>query len=212
MTKSRQACHGCGTQSHSPYNLQEVMIISPKPKSSPAPVDMTLTNVLPTPPFSPPAGPLDRVAPQESYTILRTLHRTQTSHLSLAVSSGCTPSRKKAPLRHALYAIRTYRMPLSRAALAERAALEVLSTRGRGENPYVQRALRFWDDGQTLFIVLEHCGGGNLMELIRAEGPVDGARMKRWAFEIVSILFFCLPPHSLNLGRYPASPSYTVPG
>lgn len=179
-----------GFNPHLPYDLQEVMIISPKPKASPAPVDMTLTNVLPTPPFSPPVGTPERVAPQESYTILRTLHRTQTSHLSLAVSSGCTPSRKKAPLRHALYAIRTYRMPLSRAAFAERAALEVLSIRGRGENPYVQRASRFWDDGQMLFIVLEHCGGGNLMGLIRAEGPVDSARMKRWACEIVSVHSF----------------------
>ena len=168
------------------------MIISSKPKASPTPVDLTLTNVLPTPPFSPPVGPPGSVAPQESYTILRTLHRTQTSHLSLAVSSGCTPSRKKAPLRHALYAIRTYRMPLSRTALAERAALEVLFTRGCGENPYVQRAWRFWDDGQALFIVLEHCGGGNLMGLIRAEGPVDGARMKRWACEIVGVHSFFL--------------------
>jgi serine/threonine protein kinase len=166
------------------------MIISPKPKSSPA----LVAHALPTPPFSPPAEPiLDQdpspsVASQESYTILRTLHRTQTSHLSLAVSSGCASSAKKAALRHALYAIRTHRMPLSRAALAERAALEVLSMRNLGENPYVQRASRFWDDGQTLFIVLEHCGGGNLLGLIQAEGPVDSVRTKRWACEIVSLL------------------------
>jgi serine/threonine protein kinase len=164
------------------------MIISPKPKTSPhVPVASPLADVLPTPPFSPPSDPRGHVIPRESYTILRTLHRTQTSHLSLAVASGCTPSIKKATLRHALYAIRTYRLPLSHAALAERAALEVLSTRGHGGNPYVQRASRFWDDGQTLFIVLEHCGGGNLMSLIQVEGPVDSARMKRWACEIVSI-------------------------
>jgi hypothetical protein len=193
------------------------MIISPRPKTSPAPVGSYPASALPTPPFSPPVEPPERVVPQESYTILRTLHRTQTSHLSLAVSSGCTPSTstKKARLRHALYAIRTYRMPLSRAALAERAALEVLSARGRGENPYVQRASRFWDDGQMQFIVLEHCGGGNLMGLIQAEGPVDGTRMKRWACEIVSVLLSpSRTPHGLllSLGRYPESPSYTVPG
>ncbi|KAH9177113.1 kinase-like domain-containing protein [Lactarius sanguifluus] len=61
---------------------------------------------------------------------------------------------------------------------------------GRGENPYVQRASRFWDDGQTLFIVLEHCGGGNLMGLIQAEGPVDNIRTKRWACEIASGIAF----------------------
>jgi serine/threonine protein kinase len=171
------------------------MIISPKPKASSALVGLSVAHGLPTPPFSPPAGsipgPSPPAAPQESYTILRTLHRTQTSHLSLAVASGCAPFTKKAALRHALYAIRTYRLPLSRAALAERAALEVLSMRNLGENPYVQRASRFWDDGQALFIVLEHCGGGNVMELVQAEGPVDSVRMKRWACEIVS-----LPPLS----------------
>jgi hypothetical protein len=121
------------------------------------------------------------------------LHRTQNSNLSLAVSSGCATSTKKTTLRHALYAIRTYRLPLSRAALAERAALEALSIRNRGENPYVQRASRFWDDGQMLYIVLEHCGGGNLMGLIQVEGPVDSTRMKRWACEIVSIPFLLYP-------------------
>jgi serine/threonine protein kinase len=167
------------------------MIISPKPKTPPTLVDLSVAHALPTPPFSPPAEPIQSpsppAAPQESYTILRTLHRTQTSHLSLAVASGCAPPTKKAALRHALYAIRTYCLPLSRAALAERAALEVLSMRHLGENPYVQRASRFWDDGQKLFIVLEHCGGGNLMGLIQAEGPVDSVRMKRWACEIVSL-------------------------
>jgi serine/threonine protein kinase len=165
------------------------MVISPKPKTSPF-------HVLPTPPFSPPEpiqDPSPPAAPKDSYTILRTLHRTQTSHLSLAVASGCRPSTKKAALRHALYAIRTYRLPLSNAALAEREALEVLSMRSLGESPYVQRASRFWDDGQTLFIVLEHCGGGNLLGLIQAEGPVDSGRMKQWACEIVSQV---LPPLS----------------
>ena len=159
------------------------MVISPKPKMSPS-------HALPTPPFSPPAEPIQDpsplAVPKDSYTILRTLNRTQTSHLSLAVASGCRPSTKKAALRHALYAIRTYHLPLSNAARAEREALEVLSVRGLGENPYVQRASRFWDDGQTLFIVLEHCGGGNLLGLIHAEGPVNSGRMKRWACEIVS--------------------------
>ncbi|KAI9445597.1 kinase-like domain-containing protein [Lactarius indigo] len=136
------------------------------------------------------APPSLSTVPQESYTILRTLHRTQTSHLSLAVASGCASSTRKSTFRHALYAIRTYRLPLSRAGLAERAALEVLCMQGRGENPYVQRASRFWDDEQTLFIVLEHCGGGNLMELIQAEGPVDNIRTKRWACEIASGITF----------------------
>jgi serine/threonine protein kinase len=172
------------------------MIISQKPKTSSAAFGSSLANALPTPPFSPPVFPPEQVAPKESYTILRTLHRTQTSHLSLAVSSGCTPSTKKFTLRHALYAIRTYRMPLSRTAIAERTALEVLSARERGENPFVQRASRFWDDGQTLFIVLEHCGGGNLMGLIQTEGPMDGARMKRWACEIVSVLVLLSPPRT----------------
>ena len=63
---------------------------------------------------------------------------------------------------------------------------------GCGESTYVQRASRFWDDGQTLFIVLEHCGGGNLMGLIQAEGPFDGIRMKRWACEIVGLYTFSL--------------------
>ncbi|KAI0271705.1 kinase-like domain-containing protein [Gloeopeniophorella convolvens] len=130
------------------------------------------------------------LATQESYTILRTLHRTQTSHLSLAVASGCVPSAKKSTLPHALYAIRTYRLPLSPSAVAERVALEVLSARDRGENPYVQRASRFWEDSQTLFIVLEHCGGGSLFNLIRVEGPVDITRMKRWACEITSGIEF----------------------
>lgn len=168
------------------------MIISPKPKAPPL-TGLSLAHVLPTPPFSPPVEHLEPVAPQESYTILRTLHRTQNSNLSLAVSSGCATSTKKTTLRHALYAIRTYRLPLSRAALAERAALEALSIRNRGENPYVQRASRFWDDGQMLYIVLEHCGGGNLMGLIQVEGPVDSTRMKRWACEIVSIPFLLYP-------------------
>ena len=194
------------------------MIISPKPKAPPAPLGSFLANALRTPPFSPPVEPPEHVTPKESYTILRTLHRTQTSYLSLAVSSGCTPSTKKSALRHALYAIRTYRMPLSRGALAERAALEVLSARERGGNPYVQRASRFWDDGQTLFIVLEHCGGGNLLGLIQAEGPVGGARMKRWACEIVSVLILMHPILVGSLAdsrlgiRHLASPSYTAPG
>ena len=203
---------GLGFHPYSASNLQEVMIISQKPKKSPALIGSSVAHDLPTPPFSPPVEPLEPVVPQESYTILRTLHRTQTSHLSLAVASGCAPSTKKVTLRHALYAIRTYRLPLSRAALAERAALEVLSARSSGENPYVQRASRFWDDGQTLFIVLEHCGGGDLMRLIQAEGPVDSVRMKRWACEIVSALLFPSPPWSLaefDLGRHPAFPSYT---
>jgi serine/threonine protein kinase len=183
------------------------MVISPKPKTS--------RYVLPTPPFSPPVEPIQSpsppAVPKDSYTILRTLHRTQTSHLSLAVASGCRPSTKKAALRHALYAIRTYRLPLSSAALAEREALEVLSMRSLGENPYVQRASRFWDDGQTLFIVLEHCGGGNLMGLIQAEGPVDSGRMKRWACEIVSQVFLSLRA-VLSIGRCRASRSSTMPG
>lgn len=166
------------------------MIISPKPKTHTA---LNVAHVLPTPPFSPPLEPPEPVVPQESYTILRTLHRTQTSNLSLAVSSGCATSTKKATLRHALYAIRTYRLPLSRAALAEHAALEVLSNRIRGENPYVQRASRFWDDGQRFYIVLEHCGGGNLMNLIQVEGPVDGTRMKRWTCEIVRFMLLLSP-------------------
>lgn len=170
--------------------VEEVMIISPKPKTPTALNGSSLAHVLPTPPFSPPVESPEPVVPQESYTILRTLHRTQTSNLSLAVSSGCATSTKKATLRHALYAIRTYRLPLSRAALAERAALEVLSNRTRGENPYVQRASRFWDDHQRLYIVLEHCGGGNLMSLIQVEGPVDSTRMKRWACEIASGIGF----------------------
>lgn len=184
------------------------MVISPKPKSPSALVSSSAAPTLPTLPFVPiaesslhpfpvqedtldldlPSAPLSPpVAPQESYTILRTLHRTQNSHLSLAVASGCAPSTKKSAFRHALYAIRTYRLPLSQAGLAERAALEVLCMRGRGECTYVQHASRFWDDGQTLFIVLEHCGGGNLMGLIQAEGPFDGIRMKRWACEIVGL-------------------------
>src|SRR5712672_1478722 len=164
------------------------MIISPKPKV-PMAGGSTIAYDLPTPPFSPPEEPPQHVVPKESYTILRTLHRTQISHLSLAVASGCTSSTKKATLRHALYAIRTYRMPLSSAAIAERAALEVISEsmRNSGENPYIQRGSRFWDNGETLFIVLEHCGGGNMMRLIQVEGPVDSTRMKRWACEIVSI-------------------------
>jgi hypothetical protein len=183
--------------------LQEVMIISQKPKGSPAPLASFLANAaLRTPPFCPPVERPMHVTPKESYTILRTLHRTQTSYLSLAVSSGCTPSTKKSALRNALYAIRTYRMPLSRGALAERAALEVLSARERGGNPYVQCASRFWDDGQTLFIVLEHCGGGNLMGLIQAEGPVGGARMKRWACEIVSVLVLLSPTHAPYISRF----------
>ena len=187
------------------------MIISPKPKTPTAFNGSSLAHFLPTPPFSPPVEPPEPVVPQESYTILRTLHRTQTSNLSLAVSSGCATSTKKATLRHALYAIRTYRLPLSRAALAERAALEVLSNHIRGENPYVQRASRFWDDGQRLYIVLEHCGGGNLMSLIQVEGPVDSTRMKRWTCEIVSLCnrsLLCV--HSLSYGRLLASTSYTV--
>jgi serine/threonine protein kinase len=175
------------------------MVISPKPQTPPTLVDLSVTHALPTPPFSPPAEPIPSpsppAAPQESYTILRTLHRTQTSHLSLAVASGRAPPTKRAALRHALYAIRTYCLPLSRAALAERAALEILSMRHLGGNPYVQLASRFWDDGQKLFIVLEHCGGGNLMGLIQAEGPVDNVRMKRWACEIVSLP----PPPSLSM-------------
>ncbi|KAI0307422.1 hypothetical protein B0F90DRAFT_1812912 [Multifurca ochricompacta] len=158
--------------------VEEVMIISPKPKTSdPLLVSSSVAHALPTPPFSPPTEPSLGfslpIAPQESYTILRTLHRTQTSHTSLAVASGCAPSTtKKAALRHALYAIRTYRLPLSHSALAERAALDVLSTRNH------------------TFIVLEHCGGGNLMGLIQAEGPVDSTRMKRWACEIASGIAF----------------------
>ncbi|KAH9043891.1 kinase-like domain-containing protein [Lactarius pseudohatsudake] len=191
------------------------MVISPKPKPSSALVGSSVAPTLPTLPFgsavesslhpslvqkdtleafldlpsgsAPPSLP---IVPQESYTILRTLHRTQTSHLSLAVASGCAPSTRKSTFRHALYAIRTYRLPLSQAGLVERAALEVLCVQGRGENPYVQRASRFWDDGQTLFIVLEHCGGGNLMGLIQAEGPVDNIRTKRWACEIASGIEF----------------------
>jgi hypothetical protein len=186
------------------------MVISPKPKTSSALVSSSVAPTLPTLPFAPmvessphpfsvrensldldlPSSSAPRsqpVIPQESYTILRTLHRTQTSHLSLAVASGCAPSTKNSTFRHALYAIRTYRLPLSQAGLAERAALEVLCMQGRGESPYVQRASRFWDDGQTLFIVLEHCGGGNLMGLIQAEGPLDSIRMKRWACEIVGL-------------------------
>ena len=177
------------------------MIISPKPKMLTALNGSSLAHVLPTPPFSPPVEPLEPVVPQESYTILRTLHRTQTSNLSLAVSSGCAISTKKATLRHALYAIRTYRLPLSRAALAERAALEVLSNSIRGGNPYVQRASRFWDDGQRLYIVLEHCGGGNLMSLIQVEGPVDSTRMKRWTCEIVSFTKLLSPLRSLTESR-----------
>ena len=190
------------------------MVISPKPKPSSALISSSVAPTLPTLPFGPtvesshhsslvqrysldafldlPSGSTPRtppIVPQESYTILRTLHRTQTSHLSLAVASGCAPSTKKSTFRHALYAIRSYRLPLSQAGLAERAALEALCMQGHGENPYVQRASRFWDDGQTLFIVLEHCGGGNLMGHIRAEGPVDGIRMKLWACEIVSQIF-----------------------
>src|SRR5258708_25524266 len=164
------------------------MIISPNPKTSTALTGSSLSHVLHTPPFSPPVVPAGPVVPQESYTILRTLHRTQTSTLSLAVSSGCATSTKKPTLRHALYAIRTYRLPLSSAALAERSAFEVLSNRNRGENPYVQCASRFWDDGQRLYIVLEHCGGGNLMSLMQIEGPVDSTRMKRWAGGTVSFL------------------------
>ena len=187
------------------------MVISPKPKTSSALVSSSVAPTLPTLPFVPmvessvhpfsvqedsldldfPSSSAPRsppVVPRESYTILRTLHRTQTSHLSLAVASGCAPSTKKSTFRHALYAIRTYRLPLSRAGLAERAALEVLCMQGRGESPYVQRASRFWEDGQTLFIVLEHCGGGNLMGLIQAEGRFDSIRMKRWACEIVGLL------------------------
>jgi serine/threonine protein kinase len=164
------------------------MIISPKPKTSTALTGSSLSHVLPTPPFSPPVVPPEPMVLQESYTILRTLHRTQTSNLSLAVSSGCATSTKKTTLRHALYAIRTYRMPLSSTALAERSALEVLSNPNYGENSYVQRASRFWDDGQRLYIVLEHCGGGNLMSLMQIEGPVDSTRMKRWACEIVSLM------------------------
>jgi hypothetical protein len=188
------------------------MIISPKPRVPLARIGSSLAHVLPTPTFSPLVEPPEPVVPQESYTILRTLHRTQTSNLSLAVSSGCPTSTKKATLRHALYAIRTHRLPLSRAALAERTALEVLSICNRRENPYVQHASRFWDDGQMLYIVLEHCGGGNLMGLIQVEGPVDNTRMKRWACEIVSVTFFrsILGGHSLSLGRHLASPSYTV--
>lgn len=190
------------------------MVISPKPKTSSVLVSSSAAPTLPTLPFVPIAesslhpfpvqeDTLDLAlpsgsprsppgAPQESYTILRTLHRTQTSHLSLAVASGCAPSTKKSAFRHALYAIRTYRLPLSQAGLAERAALEVLCMQGCGESTYVQRASRFWDDGQTLFIVLEHCGGGNLMGLIQAEGPFDGIRMKRWACEIVGLYTFSL--------------------
>ena len=191
------------------------MVISPKPKPSSTLVSSSFAPTLPTLPFVPtvestlhpfpvqkgsldldlPSGSALRsppIVPQESYTILRTLHRTQTSHLSLAVASGCAPSTKKSTFRHALYAIRTYRLPLSQAGLAERAALEVLCMQGRGESPYVQRASRFWDDGQTLFIVLEHCGGGNLMWLIQAEGPVDIIRMKRWACEIVGLFSLSL--------------------
>ncbi|KAF8261533.1 kinase-like domain-containing protein [Lactarius quietus] len=189
------------------------MVISPKPKIPSALVSSSIVPTLPALPFGPtvesslhsfpvrkdnldpnvPSGSTPRsppIVPQESYTILRTLHRTQTSHLSLAVASGCAPSTKKSTFRHALYAIRTYRLPLSQAGLAERAALEVLCMQGRGESPYVQRASRFWDDGQTLFIVLEHCGGGNLMTLMQAEGPIDSIRMKRWACEIASGIAF----------------------
>src|SRR5258708_5734754 len=169
------------------------MIISPNPKTSTALTRSPRSPFLPTPPFSPPLVPSEPVVPQESYTILRTLHRTQTSNLSLAVSSGCATSTKKTTLRHALYAIRTYRLPLSSAALAERSAFEVLSNRNRGENPYVQRASRFWDDGQRLYIVLEHCGGGNLMSLMQVEGPVDSTRMKRWACETVSFMLLVSP-------------------
>lgn len=48
-----------------------------------------------------------------------------------------------------------------------------------------------------LYIVLEHCGGGNLMGLIQVEGPIDSTRMKRWACEIVSITFSLYPPWPL---------------
>ncbi|KAI9432607.1 hypothetical protein H4582DRAFT_2192282 [Lactarius indigo] len=178
--------------------VEEVMVISPKPKTSSVLVSSSVAPTLPTLPFGPmvdssphpslvqedtlgafldlPSGsapPSLSTVPQESYTILRTLHRTQTSHLSLAVASGCASSTRKSTFRHALYAIRTYRLPLSRAGLAERAALEVLCMQGRGENPYVQRASRFWDDEQTLFI-----------------GPVDNIRTKRWACEIASGITF----------------------
>ena len=211
------------------------MVISPKPKTSSTPVSSSIAPTLPTLPFSPTvesslhsssvqkdsleafldlaSGSAPRsppIVPQESYTILRTLHRTQTSHLSLAVASGCAPSTKKSTFRHALYAIRTYRLPLSQAGLAERAALEVLCMQGRGENPYVQRASRFWDDGQTLFIVLEHCGGGNLMRLIQAEGPVDSIRMKLWACEIVGLIFIVFAGVALNLGRHQELRLYTM--
>src|SRR6266702_2203172 len=211
------------------------MVISPKPKTSSALVSSSVAPTLPTLPFgstveytrrlSPvqkdtleafldlPSGSAPRsppIVPQESYTILRTLHRTQTSHLSLAVASGCAPSTKKSTFRHALYAIRTYRLPLSQAGLAECAALEVLCMQGCGENPYVQRASRFWDDGQTLFIVLEHCGGGNLMGLIQAEGPVDNIRMKRWACEIVGHFFTVLASVALSLGRHQGLRLYTM--
>lgn len=108
------------------------MIISPKPRIPLSRTGSSLAHVLPTPTFSPLVERLEPVVPQESYTILRTLHRTQTSNLSLAVSSGCPTLVKKATLRHALYAIRTHRLPLSRGALAERTALEVLSIRNRG--------------------------------------------------------------------------------
>ncbi|KAI0005323.1 kinase-like domain-containing protein [Russula compacta] len=192
--------------------VEEVMIISQKPKRSPALVGSSVAHDLPTPPFSPPVESLEPVVAQESYTILRTLHRTQTSHLSLAVASGCAPSIKKVTLRHALYAIRTYRLPLSRAALAERAALEVLSARSSGENPYVQRASRFWDDGQTLFIVLEHCGGGDLMRLIQAEGPVDSARMKRWACEITSGISFIHSAGIIHSNIRPSTVLFRVNG
>lgn len=162
------------------------MIISPKTSASPLNFSSPFLDdsaILPPIDLTGPVQyqPLPESIPaSESYTILRTLQRTSTSSLYLAHSSESSAGRTSPRL----FAIRKHAVPLSYYARIERAALELIALKQSG-HLYIQNVHRIWQEDTAVYMVLDHCEGGDLTSYIKNEGPVEVSKMKRWACEIV---------------------------
>ncbi|KAI0044889.1 hypothetical protein FA95DRAFT_209824 [Auriscalpium vulgare] len=160
--------------------VEEVMIISPKTRASTLPRTSSVLSSAMTAAASTPTLatqiPLPPSPHQGAYTVLRTLGRTPTSTLALAVTSQSTA-------QHSLVVVRACRRPLARRDRTERACLELLSS-ARAGNVYVQKMLRTWEDGPALYMVFEYCDGGDLLSYLQRK-RIEPAIAASWARGIV---------------------------
>jgi serine/threonine protein kinase len=81
---------------------------------------------------------------------------------------------------------------------AEVSALSLLA------HPNVIQFFNFFRSDSFLYIVLEHCPGGSIRDLIVRRGPIPESQLRRFAAEIVTALHFC---HLHNIAHRDIKPS-----